>query len=62
MIKTAMSLGAPLLGRYEGVRAGHALNNKLVRALLAEQSAWDIVSYTGEDAPVPVAYSQPAAV
>ncbi|OGN45151.1 MAG: UDP-3-O-[3-hydroxymyristoyl] N-acetylglucosamine deacetylase [Caulobacterales bacterium RIFCSPHIGHO2_01_FULL_70_19] len=33
-------LGAPLLGRYEGVRAGHALNNKLVRALLAAPQAW----------------------
>ena len=33
-------LGAPLLGRYEGVKAGHALNNKLVRALLAAPHAW----------------------
>ena len=33
-------LGAPLLGRYEGVKAGHALNNKLVRALLAAPQAW----------------------
>jgi len=33
-------LGAPLLGRYEGVKAGHALNNKLVRALLAQADAW----------------------
>jgi UDP-3-O-[3-hydroxymyristoyl] N-acetylglucosamine deacetylase len=33
-------LGAPLLGRYEGVKAGHALNNKLVRALLAQPDAW----------------------
>jgi UDP-3-O-[3-hydroxymyristoyl] N-acetylglucosamine deacetylase len=33
-------LGAPLLGRYEGVRAGHAVNNKLVRALLAQPRAW----------------------
>jgi UDP-3-O-[3-hydroxymyristoyl] N-acetylglucosamine deacetylase len=32
-------LGAPLLGRYEGVKAGHALNNKLVRALLAQPDA-----------------------
>ena len=27
-------LGAPLLGRYDGYKAGHAVNNKLVRALL----------------------------
>lgn len=33
-------LGAPLLGRYEGVKAGHALNNKLVRALMAQPNAW----------------------
>jgi UDP-3-O-[3-hydroxymyristoyl] N-acetylglucosamine deacetylase len=39
-------LGGPLLGRYEGVRAGHALNNKLVRALLAKPSAWREVTLT----------------
>ncbi|MBU1384668.1 MAG: UDP-3-O-acyl-N-acetylglucosamine deacetylase [Alphaproteobacteria bacterium] len=33
-------LGAPLLGRYEGVKAGHAINNLLVRALLARPQSW----------------------
>ena len=33
-------LGAPLLGRFEGYLAGHALNNDLVRALLANPQAW----------------------
>lgn len=33
-------LGAPMLGRYEGYKAGHALNNQLVRALLAAPHAW----------------------
>jgi len=33
-------LGAPLLGRFEGVCAGHALNNRLCRALLARPHAW----------------------
>jgi UDP-3-O-[3-hydroxymyristoyl] N-acetylglucosamine deacetylase len=33
-------LGAPLLGRFEGVYAGHALNNLLCRALLARPLAW----------------------
>jgi len=32
--------GKPLLGRYEGVRAGHAMTNKLLRALFADDSAW----------------------
>ncbi len=33
-------LGGPLLGRYEGYKAGHAVNNMLVRALLARPDAW----------------------
>jgi UDP-3-O-[3-hydroxymyristoyl] N-acetylglucosamine deacetylase len=33
-------LGAPLLARFEGRRAGHAINNKLCRALLARPDAW----------------------
>ncbi len=41
-------LGAPLLGRYEGVKAGHALNNQLVRALLANPQAWRVVTRAPE--------------
>ena len=33
-------LGAPLLGRYEGYKAGHAVNNLLVRSLLANPQSW----------------------
>ena len=33
-------LGAPLLARFEGRKAGHSLNNAVVRALLAWPSAW----------------------
>lgn len=33
-------LGAPLLARYEGFKAGHAVNNRLVRALLDQPNAW----------------------
>lgn len=35
-------LGAPILGRFEGELAGHALNNQLVRALAARPDAWRI--------------------
>ena len=45
-------LGAPLLGRYEGVKAGHALNNQLVRALLAAPHAWREVTRVPELAQV----------
>jgi UDP-3-O-[3-hydroxymyristoyl] N-acetylglucosamine deacetylase len=37
-------LGAPILGRFEGVYAGHALNNLLCRALLARPRAWRLRS------------------
>jgi UDP-3-O-[3-hydroxymyristoyl] N-acetylglucosamine deacetylase len=33
-------LGAPLLGRFEGVCSGHALNNRLLRALADRPEAW----------------------
>ncbi|MET0295215.1 MAG: UDP-3-O-acyl-N-acetylglucosamine deacetylase [Phenylobacterium sp.] len=33
-------LGGPIIGRFEGVLAGHGLNNALVRALLAKPQAW----------------------
>lgn len=53
--------GHPIVGAYVGHKSGHALNNKLVRALLAERSAWDEVTFTDPDL-VPVAYGVPAAV
>jgi UDP-3-O-[3-hydroxymyristoyl] N-acetylglucosamine deacetylase len=44
-------LGAPILGRYEAVRPGHALNNELARALVARPKAWRFVTRTPELAP-----------
>lgn len=35
--------GGPILGRYTGERAGHALTNRLLRALFAQPSAWMLV-------------------
>jgi UDP-3-O-[3-hydroxymyristoyl] N-acetylglucosamine deacetylase len=51
--------GHPILGAYEGFKSGHALNNKLVRALLAQPSAWEEVSFT-QAQPEPVAFGIPA--
>jgi UDP-3-O-[3-hydroxymyristoyl] N-acetylglucosamine deacetylase len=47
--------GRPIIGSFEGFKSGHALNNKLVRALLAEESAWEEVSFP-EAAAAPAAY------
>jgi UDP-3-O-[3-hydroxymyristoyl] N-acetylglucosamine deacetylase len=35
--------GAPVLGRYTGLRAGHAMTNRLLRALFADRDAWCMV-------------------
>ena len=32
--------GAPLVGHFQGRRSGHALNHRLVKALLADETAW----------------------
>jgi UDP-3-O-[3-hydroxymyristoyl] N-acetylglucosamine deacetylase len=41
-------LGMPILGRFEGRKAGHGLNNAVVRALLARPSAWRVVTFARE--------------
>ena len=42
--------GAPILGRYVGHRAGHTLTGRLVRALLADPSAFEWVTVDGAQA------------
>jgi UDP-3-O-[3-hydroxymyristoyl] N-acetylglucosamine deacetylase len=41
-------LGAPIIGRFEGVLAGHGLNNAVVRALMANPSAWRMRAHSVE--------------
>jgi UDP-3-O-[3-hydroxymyristoyl] N-acetylglucosamine deacetylase len=38
-------IGHPLIAAYTAYKSGHALNNKLVRAVLADKSAYDIVTF-----------------
>jgi UDP-3-O-[3-hydroxymyristoyl] N-acetylglucosamine deacetylase len=38
-------IGKPLVARYVACKSGHGLNNQLSRALLAQQDAWELVSY-----------------
>jgi len=54
-------LGHPLLAHYEARRSGHALNNVLLRALLDQPSAWEMVSFEDErQAPRGFAQAAPA--
>ncbi|MGN7724240.1 UDP-3-O-acyl-N-acetylglucosamine deacetylase [Luteimonas sp. 22616] len=49
--------GHAVIGAFEGYKSGHALNNKLVRALLAERSAWEEVTFP-DQVGVPLAYGE----
>ena len=41
-------LGKPLLAAYSAFRSGHAMNNKLLRALLADKDAYEVVTFEDE--------------
>ena len=46
-------LGHPLLAHYVAHKSGHGLNNQLLRALLADPTAWEFVTFEqAEDCPV----------
>ncbi len=53
-------LGRSLIGAFSGFKSGHALNNTLLRALLADTKAWEEVTFTQDEAPI--AYQHPAMV
>jgi UDP-3-O-[3-hydroxymyristoyl] N-acetylglucosamine deacetylase len=38
--------GGPILGRYTGVRAGHAMTNRLLHALFQTPGAWELADVT----------------
>ena len=52
-------LGHSLIGAFKGYKSGHALNNKLLRALMVEEAAWELVTFEDSDR-MPISYAQPA--
>ena len=50
-------LGYPLIGLFSAHKSGHALNNKLLRALMQNQSAWELVTFEDVEQ-APIAFSQ----
>lgn len=48
-------LGAPLLGKFTGVKSGHRLNNMLLKKLLADPTCWEYITFENVDE-VPVSY------
>ena len=51
-------LGHSLIGSFAGYKSGHALNNKLLRALLANEAAWEMITYD-DPVQVPIIFMQP---
>jgi len=46
-------LGHSLIGEFSGYKSGHALNNRLLRTLIADRSAWEEVTFeTPSDSPI----------
>ena len=53
-------LGKPLLASYSAFRSGHAMNNKLLRELLAHKDAWDVVTFE-DSKQAPAGFATPVA-
>ena len=52
-------LGHCVIGEFRAYKSGHELNNKLLRALLDEESAWDEVSFS-DPQQAPISYATPS--
>jgi UDP-3-O-[3-hydroxymyristoyl] N-acetylglucosamine deacetylase len=52
-------LGYSLIGAFEAYKSGHALNNALLRELLSQEDAWEIVTFEEDDLNAPISYVKP---
>jgi UDP-3-O-[3-hydroxymyristoyl] N-acetylglucosamine deacetylase len=51
-------LGHSLIGAFDGFKSGHALNNELLRALIADETAWEEVTFD-DVSEAPISFLQP---
>jgi len=51
-------LGHSLIGAFSGYKSGHALNNRLLCALMADKQAWEEVTFDDVES-APILYMQP---
>jgi UDP-3-O-[3-hydroxymyristoyl] N-acetylglucosamine deacetylase len=54
-------LGHSLIGAFSGYKSGHALNNRLLRTLMADESAWEEVTFDDVNE-APISFLQPVPV
>jgi len=52
-------IGRPILGAYSAFRSGHGLNNKLLRAMVAQPETWEMVTFESERQ-APQGFAMPA--
>ncbi|ANS86312.1 UDP-3-O-acyl-N-acetylglucosamine deacetylase [Vibrio scophthalmi] len=53
--------GHPIIGEFRAFKSGHGLNNQLLRSVLADQEAWEWVTFE-EEQTSPVAFADPSMV
>lgn len=51
-------LGHPLIGAFSAHKSGHSLNNILLREMVSDEKAWDLVSFD-DVSQAPIAFMQP---
>lgn len=51
-------LGHSLIGSFNGYKSGHELNNRLLKALIAQPDAWEEVTFDDAER-APISYMQP---
>lgn len=54
-------LGHSLIGAFSGYKSGHALNNRLLKTLVAQRDAWEEATFE-EEGTVPISYVKPIRV
>jgi UDP-3-O-[3-hydroxymyristoyl] N-acetylglucosamine deacetylase len=52
-------LGHSVLGAFSGHKSGHASNNALLRKVLANRSAWEVVTFETEREIAPISFARP---
>lgn len=45
-------LGNSLIGEFKAVKSGHALNNAVLRELIKQEDAWEVVTFDETEAPI----------
>lgn len=51
-------IGHPIIGAFEGVRSGHAINNLLLRQLLNEPDSYEYTTFNNEDLGLPNSFHE----